>query len=403
MDNKIDNSAKVTTGSGNSKNVTAVSAETALQMLKEGKIKQESIQISDKGIATFQDQKGNSFRSELSKEQLTAFQGNYTIDPAASLPENSIHENISLAANVSSGSAKAFTSLFDDNSPPPNLKTNVKPESANKDNSDNQWKFDARFGFNRTHYFDTDMHLKDSRLDVTIKDFSFKERTSADFYNPKNWKQPMDAGRWIDEPTNSFTLSAAKNKNVFSLTVFHPKFLKEDYETRHVTGTVDGVHVDQMMPINEPFDGYNDQPGQMHLARFENTYRQMDLQVGYGRDITIADTHKYGKLVYTPAIYAGVSAGYHLDVYNKPNAYWDYDDHQQNLSIQGANVAIGNKVKYEYGRANIFVENKFTFSHLKHDFMDGTAEYNMKYNATTFGLGYTIFKTKPKTQDPAPE
>jgi hypothetical protein len=158
-----------------------------------------------------------------------------------------------------------------------------------------------------------------------------------------------------------------------------------------------------MMPINEPFDGYNDQPGQMHLTRFENTYRQMDLQLGYGRDITVADTHKYGKLVYTPSIYAGVSAGYHLDVYNKPGAYWDYDDHQDPLKIQGANVAVGNKVRYEYGRANIFVENKFTFSHFKHQFMDGTAEYNMKYNATTFGLGFQLNKNRPKPVVPDSE
>jgi hypothetical protein len=393
MTNKVDNSAKAAENYGSGKNSTTISGELALQMWQEGKIKPESLQISDKGIATFQDQSGGFFRAELTPEQVAAFQVKTPVSTEVTSP---VIKESSAVTNFQAGSAKAFTGIFDDHQDK-NIQPEIKTEPPKKDNPDNQWTFNARFGFNRTKYFDTDMHLKSSRLDVNIKDFSFQERTSAGFYNPANWEQPMDAGRWIDEPTNSFTLSAAKNKNVFSLTVFHPKFLKEPYEDKHVTGTVDGVYVDKVMPINEPFDGYNDQPGQMHLTRFENTYRQMDLQAGYGRDITIADMHKFGKFVYTPSVYAGVSAGYHLDVYNKPGEYWEYNDHQDPLKIQGANVAVGNKIQYELGRANIFVENKFTFSHFKHQFQDGTAEYNMKYNATTFGLGYQLYKTKAKT------
>lgn len=291
------------------------------------------------------------------------------------------------------GSAQTHTALYETEPTEP-------PKSKDKKTGDDQWKLNLSMGYNRTKYFDTDVHLKSSRVDVTVKDFSFKERTSAEYFNPKTWEGIQDCMRWLDEPTNSFTFSATKNKNVFSLTAFHPKFLKEEYETKHVTGTIDGVSVDQMMPINEPFDGYNDQPGQMHLTRFENTYRQMDWQLGYGRDITLLDTEKAGKVVYRPSVYAGISYGYHVDVYNKPNEYWQYDQNQSKFEIQGGNVSLGNRLSYEYGRANIFAENKFTFSHLEHTFMDGRAEYNMKYNATTVGVGYQINKTKKKPAVP---
>lgn len=410
MDNKVGNSSKVTGGNEPDKHIATIDGTLALQMLKEEKIKPESIQISDKGIATFQDINGISFRSELTKEQVIEFQQisseNQCISSNQSTPEiqNFSHLNDYATLKSQAGSATTSLSIFDDpDSKGLSRENQVKQiEIKGKNTPDNSWKFNFSMGFNRTKYSDTDMHLKSSRVDATIKDFSFQERTSSDFYNPKNWKQPMDAFRWIDEPTNSFTFSAENKNNVYSLTAFHPKFLKQQYENKHVTGTVDGVAVDKVMPINEEFDGYNNKPGEMNLTRFENTHMQMDWQLGYGRNITLVDAHKYGKLVYTPSVYAGLTSGKHYDAYVKPNAYWDFEDSEDKNRIQGANFAIGNKLKYEYGRANIFVENKFTFSHLEHQFMDGTAKYNMKYNATTFGLGFRLYETKPKPEIPVP-
>jgi len=241
-------------------------------------------------------------------------------------------------------------------------------------------------------------------MDVTIKDFEFKERTSASFYNPKTWQQFQDGFRWIDEPTNSFIFNAEKGNNVFYVTAFHPKFLKEDFQDKHVTGTVDGVAVDQVMPINENFDGYNNQPGEMHLTRFENTHMQMDWQVGYGRNITLLDANKYGKLVYTPSVHAGVTTGQHLDVYVKEGEYWEFNDYKDKSRVQGANVSVGNRLKYEVGKFNTFVENRFNFSHLEHPFMEpgGKASYNMMYTNTTFGIGYQFYQTKPKNKPEKP-
>ncbi|MFN8578640.1 MAG: hypothetical protein U0354_17570 [Candidatus Sericytochromatia bacterium] len=391
---KIDNNIKI--NNLNEKDTINISSEQVMSMLKDKSINKESLKISNNNIVLFEDNKGNSYRAELTKEQVQLLQKELNNEPIIINSDKAIikNDNISIIQNKQ-GSAQKSINLFEE--PLDNKNINNKKD-AQKD--DNKWDFKFQFGYNRTKYFDTEMHLKSSRLDVTVKDFSFKERTSSDFYNPKNWEGFQDAFRWIDEPTNSFILNAENKNNVLYFTAFHPKFLKQDYQEKPVTGTVDGVQVDKVMPINEEFDGYNNQPGEMHLVRFESTHKQMDWQVGYGRNITLLETQKAGKLVYTPSVHVGVTTGKHLDVYLKPNEYWEFNDYEDKTRIQGANFSVGNRLMYEYGRFNAFVENRFNFSHLEHQFMDGKAEYNMKYTNTTFGVGMKIFETKGKPKIP---
>lgn len=346
-----------------------------LNMLDNNQVDKSSIK-TDNNKLTFKDTNNNVFNvllTEENKEQL-----NKLIKNDKPLV---IKDNLDLSKVKTSTNTKNNISFVDE-----------KPKST----KDDGWKFNFNFGFNRTKYFNTDMHLSSSRINATIKDFEFKERTSADFYNPKTWKQPMDALRWIDEPTNSFTISAEKNNNIIFATAFHPKFLKQDHQNKHVTGTVDCVQVDKVMPINEQFDGYNNQPGEMNMTRFENTHMQMDWQLGYGRRINIANSDKYGSLSYIPSIHAGLTTGQHLDVYVKEGEYWQFDEYKDKNRIQGANLSLGNRVQYDYKKFSAFVENKMTVSHLEHPFLDGTAKYNMKYNATTFGVGVKLFETKGK-------
>lgn len=274
-------------------------------------------------------------------------------------------------------------------------------ELLKKSDDGDEWLFRFHFGFSRTNYMPTDMKLQSSRLDVVIRDFEFKERTSAEYYNPKNWQSFQDGFRWIDEPTNVFAISAEKNNNVFYLNVFHPKFLKVNYQDKHVTGTVDGVAVDGVMPINEPFDGYNNQPGQMHLTRFENTHKQMDWQIGYGRKFVIMDSKRAGQLTYTPQVYAGLSSGMPTAVYVKEGEYWDFDHSGDKHQLQGMNAAVGHSLEYKYGKVAVFAAQKLTVSHLKQDFFDGTAEFNMMYvNPLTVGVTVDLFKLKKKTPQP---
>ncbi len=270
-------------------------------------------------------------------------------------------------------------------------------EIRQKDQDGNEWKIRFNFGFARHTYLPTDMKLESSRLNVVIKDFEFQERTSAEYYDPRNWKQFQDAFRWIDEPTNTWAFSAEKKNNVLYLNVSHPKFLKVGLQDKHVTGTVDGVAVNQVMPINEPFDGYNNQPGQMHLTRFENTHKQMDWQIGYGRKFVVFDGKKAGQLSYTPQVFAGVTSGAPVSIYQKEGQYWDYDEHVDDMHILGANASVGQMLEYKRGHVGIYAAQKFTVSHYKQGFMDGKAEFDMKYaSPITFGVTFDLATVRAK-------
>jgi len=284
------------------------------------------------------------------------------------------------------------------------------PESISNDKCDlkglndeierNGWNFSFHFGFTRTHYRPTDMHLRSSRMDVLIHDFEFQERTSAGYYNPTNWESVQDAFRWIDEPTNSFILTAEKNGHSIILSIFHPKFLKKTHQNAHVIGTVDGVEIDDFIDINEDFDGYNNVPGEMYLVRFENTHLQMEYSLGYGYDLKIIDSEKYGTLSVRPEVFLGVMTGGNLTVYTKPGEYWEYDDYKQSLAVQGIMYSGGLRVNYEIKNFNFFVEGKAAVAHLNHGFMDGRAKYNLQYQSLTFGVGYTFKKRDKKKKKP---
>jgi hypothetical protein len=266
---------------------------------------------------------------------------------------------------------------------------------------DKRWSFSFYFGFSRTKYLPTDMKLESSRVNVEIKDFEFKERTSASFYNPTTWESIGDSFRWIDEPTNHFIITAEKKNHNIIISIFHPKYLKKDYQTKYVKGTVDGVDIDGYVPINEEFDGYNNQPGEMFLVRFQNTHMQMAWQVGYGYDIKIFDSQKAGKLSIRPAVYLGMMTGRHLTVYTKPGEYWDYDEYEDRDRIHGPMFSVGLRLNYRIKNFNLFVDTKYSKAWITHGFMDGTAKYEHQQIPLTFGVGYTL-KTKKKKKRTKP-
>lgn len=238
------------------------------------------------------------------------------------------------------------------------------------------WKIKFSFGFTRTDYSNTDMYLKTSVMDIVVRDFEFEERTSASYYDPAKWKEPQDTLRWIDEPTNTFNLSIQKNKNTFYITIFHPKFLKLAGQEKQVTGTLDGVKVNEKLNLDN----------QLGWDYFGNTYRQLDWQIGYGRTFTIAEK-KNNAFTYTPRINAGISTGVNLSSFRGV-------EKQANSEIMGVNASIGQRFEYEYGRYYLYLDDEVTFSQLKHGFMDGTAKYNMIYNHISLGVGITLYARK---------
>jgi hypothetical protein len=262
-----------------------------------------------------------------------------------------------------------------------------------------KWKIRFSFGFARTKYYDTDLYIKSERIDVRIKDFSWQERTSGTYYDPKNWKEFQDGFRWIDEPSNKFIFTAEKNNNVLYLTIFHPKFLKEKYQVKQVTGMVDGIATDQVMMIEEKFDDYNRQPGEMYLASFANSHKQMTWQIGYGRQFHLykSPNEKFD-VRWTPHVHAGLMSGRHYSSYSKKDEYWANDSYEDKDRIHGVTLSAGHSLEVQYGRFSLFADQQYTYSKVKHPTLDsqGSAQYKVKFLATTFGVGFDLYNPNKK-------
>jgi hypothetical protein len=267
---------------------------------------------------------------------------------------------------------------------------NIPPITLDKkDEQGNLWKLRFHFGFSRTDYAPTDLHIKSDVINIVIKDVVMHERTSAHHYNPGSWAHIDEAGQWIDEPTNTFTFSLEKNKNIFYLTIFHPKYLKSlVYSTTEVNGepqyTVSGIQEsdDFSVPIPE---------GQKMLY-LGNTHMNLIWQVGYGRQFVIFDTKAAGKLSYTVKGDVGINFGEARSVHIIPGVSWD--DYIDKPGIQGINASIGHRLEYQRGRVSLFVDQKTIYSKMEHGFYDGTINYNLRSTPTTFGIGIDIFTKK---------
>ena len=260
-------------------------------------------------------------------------------------------------------------------------------------------KFNWKIRFYATHsfttYFDTDMKFRSSRYNVDIKDYTWTERSSREFFNPETWKKEgNNPFQMIDEPTNTFILSLEKDGHEFFLSAFHPKFLQTD-QTKYMKGTIDGVEVDGIAPINRPFDGYNQAPGEMELVRNQNTHLQMIFEIGYGHRFKLFEG-KAGSLVYTPSIGIGVTTGGNYTVVIKEDEWWEFDDYSDKFKVQGFGGNISNRLEYNIPgeRFGLVYENKLGFYHQKHGFMDGTQEYNLKFMGNSIGFKFLIYKPK---------
>lgn len=265
----------------------------------------------------------------------------------------------------------------------------IDPIELNKKGEDgSQWKIRFSFGFTRTDYRPTDLKIDSTPLKVVVKDVEMHERTSGDHYDPRTWEHLQDAARWIDEPTNTFTFSIEKNKNIIYITVFHPKFLKS--LTYHKTDT--GYEFNEVP--EETTDFSSPIPEGSSLMYLGNTHRNMNWQIGYGRQFVIFENKKAGKLTYTIKGDVGISTGQARSVQIVPGEKWD--DYQDDHKIQGYNYSLGQRLEYQRGKVSLFIDQKMMRSNLKHGFYDGTIEYNLNYNPITFGVGIDLFTKKKK-------
>ncbi len=265
-----------------------------------------------------------------------------------------------------------------------------------KDHKNADWVLKARVGFTRALFAPTNVEINTPEAQVSIKNYRFVERTSASAFNPADWVKVGNPLEWIDEPSNmaDVNLEYGDGKNVFFLTMTHPKRTKSaSHDTNFVEGTIGNTHVAKDIDLNS--EDFSD-PTNLHILRFDNTYRQVDAQLGYGRKIQIVRFGKNGNdvLNYTPHIHAGLTTGAASLVTS--TVQYQNIEHNQTALIQGWNASLGHLLELETKRVTFFVDQKFTYSQLHTHFNDGDAKYNLKYMQVGLGVGIKVFRIRPK-------
>jgi hypothetical protein len=169
-------------------------------------------------------------------------------------------------------------------------------------------------------------------------------------------------------------------------------------------GEIDGVAVNGFAPINRPFDGYNQLPGEMELVRNQNTHLQMNYEIGYGHRFNLMD-NKFGKISYVPSVGVGVMAGRNLTVVVQKDQWWEFDSYLDSQYIQGFGGSVSNRLEYstKKERFGVFYENKFGYYHMDHGFMDGNQKYDLKFMGNNVGVKFMIYDPNNKKDKKIPK
>ncbi len=233
------------------------------------------------------------------------------------------------------------------------------------------WTVQIHGGFARIHYFPADVNVNATGLKVVLKHFQFQERTSANAYDPTTWTGLENAFQWIDEPTNAFDVDLKNGKNVIFIGIIHPKY---------TTGMIDPNAI-------TPQGGNG---GTAKILNFQETYQNVNAQVGYGREIILFHHDRAGKLTYTPSVRVGVTTG--ATYYEAVDATGQQLSKQEPFEVQGMNFSLANRLDYQKGRVILYIDQTFTTAHVKTQLMDGTIEYQLNTIPVTFGIGVALGK-----------
>lgn len=256
-----------------------------------------------------------------------------------------------------------------------------------------RWKVRFYASHSFTTYFRSDIVFKSSRYDITVKDYEWAERSSREFFSPKTWRQPGNNPlQAIDEPTNTFVVSIERDGHEFFLSAFHPKFLQAPGQIKSMKGAIDGVPVDGRHPLDKPFDGYNQTPGESEIISNKNTHKQMAFEIGYGRRFVLLDSRR-GSISYIPAVGVGVMVGENDSAVIQEGKWWDFDDYGDSYGVQGLGASLTNRVEFNgpKERFGIFYENKLSAYKQEHGFLDGTQKYDLKMMGNSVGVKLMLF------------
>lgn len=266
-----------------------------------------------------------------------------------------------------------------------------------EDEDKEKWHIKFSFGYSRSKYFNSDVHVESSKVNGTFTDFKWQERHSYEYFKLEEIKKPGNTFRFLDEPTSTFGLTLDKGHHVIMVSVFHLKYLKQKYQSTQFDGTINGQAVNGVVTEDKAFDGnYNLDPSQMYLRRFENTYWNINPQIGYGYKINVAGNEKTGKLTYTPYAQVGFMAGTGFTAYKNDQDFWATDGYDQKLQVKGVSASAGQRVDYQKGIVSVFVDQKFSAAKINQPFLDGRAKYNLYFAPVTFGVGVEIPTKKKK-------
>lgn len=259
-------------------------------------------------------------------------------------------------------------------------------ELTQKDPNEKEWKVRFHFGYSQTKYFKTDIDVNSPTMNTVIKGVQFQDRPRGYHYNPANWKSLKDATGWIDEPTNTMILSFEKGKNNFYLTVFHPKYCRSLYYKKDQEGD---YNFEQAPGEN----GYgNPIPAGKDGLWIQNSHLNLQVQVGYGRQLTLFASKKYGRITYIPKVDVGLNYSKARTINYVEGQPWELYNHTS--EINGFNASVGHRLEYQKGVLGIFADHKVTYSKMNQEFLDGSAQYNLVSAPLTFGVSVDLFSKK---------
>ena len=268
------------------------------------------------------------------------------------------------------------------------INTNVIDNKKN-----DHWKIRFYASHSSTTYFNTEVQFKTSRYNLDVKNYVWDERSSRDFFLPSTWDKPGNSPlQVLDEPSNTYTFSIEKNGNEFFLSLFHPKFTQGNDQIVQMKGTIDGANVDKTDYINKPFDGYDKNIGESEIVLNQNTYREYNPEIGYGKRINLLKT-KYGSVDYIPSVSGGVMMGGNLSRDVQKGKWFDFDSYQAPYEVQGYGGTIRNRleVNSKSERFGLFYENRYSLYQMDHQFLDGSESYVLRFSGNSAGFKIMIY------------
>lgn len=250
---------------------------------------------------------------------------------------------------------------------------------------DRTWAWRLSMGPMRTSYYGTPLKIRTSAVSLDVSHVALRERHTMHMYKIWEDENPF---QFIDEPSNSFLLSAENVKRRYSvnLLVQHPKLLitGEGLNTDvHVNGTIEG----------QPFESYHYDLNSLYSG-YKVTANHYTAFLGIEKIIPVV-SGKLGALTYQPGLYAGIHLGYSSGIY-KGQSY------EGKLGVIGAGVQVDNRLVYHFpkDRVTAALAYHLSASQLKYRFFDGTVAQDLAYQALSFNLGYRLTPKTKKRKNP---